>query len=59
MIRGGDISEKLLYLYFNKNKQLFPNVKDDDELILNAEKKVNVTRIYLTKLKLIMAIFPL
>tara|TARA_B100000579_G_scaffold387955_1_gene360731 strand:- start:48 stop:605 length:558 start_codon:yes stop_codon:yes gene_type:complete len=44
MIRGGDISEKLLYLYFNKNKQLFPNVKDDDELILNAEKKVNNTR---------------
>ena len=44
MTRGGDISEKLLYLYFNKNKQLFPNVKDDDELILNAEKKVNVTR---------------
>ena len=24
--------------------ELFPNVKDDDELILNAEKKVNVTR---------------
>ena len=44
MTRGGDISEKLLYLYFNKNKQLFPNVKDDDELIQDNQIQLLVNK---------------
>lgn len=49
MARGGDISEKLMYLYFNKNKQLFPNVKDDDAVILEAEKHTKDTRNIMNK----------
>ncbi len=49
IIKGGDVSERTLYLYFNRNKQLFPNVKDDDELILKAEKYTKDTRNILSK----------
>lgn len=36
-IRGGDDAEKVLYLYHNENKSLFPNVDENDDLILNAK----------------------
>lgn len=36
-VRGGDDAEKVLYLYHNENKSLFPNVNENDEMILRVK----------------------
>jgi len=41
---GGDVAELILYLKYNENKKLFPNVKENNEDILDAKSNKNIVR---------------